>query len=42
MSEEAASWGWLQIVKSVVPKKKVCVWFVVVPCRKREASDQQA
>lgn len=41
MSQEAAGWGCLQIVKSVVLKEKDCVWVVVVPCRKREASDQQ-
>lgn len=33
--------NWLQIVESVVQEEKVCVCFVVVPCRKREASDQQ-
>lgn len=41
MSQEAAKWSWLQIVESVVLEEKVYVWFVVVPCRKREASDQQ-
>ena len=40
MSQRAADWGWLQVVESVMLKEKVCVWFVVVPCRKREASDQ--